>query len=154
MSSAWRSLRQAFSSALHRRGFLFALLSLGLLLAAGCARAPEATDAPRPTATFIPYNMEVPIPVGTPVRAWHTVPIMPGATAGSGDDLGYTFAVQATAEEIQAFYKEKMPLLGFVYEGTGDADPNAPLLVFRKSGYTVTVSYFPQEDEMLVLIVR
>lgn len=155
-NATWRAKRQDFFLPGPRRGAAFILWALFLVLFTGCSSSsePGLTSTPRPTSTFIPIDMVPPVPLGTPVHEWHHIPVMPGATAGSGDELGYSYAIHASPEEVRTFYRDQMPNLGWEYDATGGTDPSAPLMVFKKGSYIVTVSYFPHDGDLLVLLVR
>ncbi len=79
---------------------------------------------------------------------------MPAALAGDGDDLGYAFTIQAGAQQIVDFYRSEMPGLGWEYSVAGSNVSSGSLMIFLKEGVTLTISYFPHGDEMLVLIVK
>lgn len=152
----WRAKRQEFFHYCPRKSPVWIFSAFCLILLTGCSNAgkPTSTPTPRPTPTFIPIDMAPPVPQGTPVDEWHHIPVMPGATSGSGDELGYSYAIQASAEEVQAFYKDHMPKLGWEYDASSGSDADMPLMVFKKGSYIVTVSYFPHGVELVVLLVR
>lgn len=114
---------------------------------------PRPTKAP-PTATHTPFNLELLVPVSTPARDWEGIPIMPGALAGGGDDLGYTFTIKATPEEVADFYASRLPALGWQHFADGAGGTDKQLMVFMQGQETLTVSFFPHNDVLLVLLVR
>lgn len=151
--------------------FLFSACLAVLLLASCTLVAPE----PTPTATFTPLPTETPLPtatktplpptptediaaallpVGTPDAEWNGIPIMPEAIAGEGDDGGYSFTVQATPEDIQAYYERELTGLGFGLLAAGDGENGSLMLIFMKGVETISVSIFPYQDMYVVLIVK
>jgi len=145
---------------------------LAVLLLASCT---FAASEPTPTATFTPSPTETPLPtatktlppptptedflaalapVGDPASEWNGIPVMPGAIAGEGDDDGYTFTIQSTAEEIQAFYERELAKQGITLLAVGDGQNGSILLIFMKDLETVSVSIFPYEDLFIVLLVK
>lgn len=80
---------------------------------------------------------------------------MPNAIAGEGDSNGYSFTVNATADEIQAFYKTEMAKLGWNMFALGEGSTEAVMLLFMKGSDTFSVSIIPQPDGLMyVLLVK
>lgn len=80
---------------------------------------------------------------------------MPGAISGSGDDKGYTFTIQATSEEIQEYYDQELRKLGASSLAIGQGDEKSTIImIYILDGAPVSVSIIPQEDFMLVMIVK
>jgi hypothetical protein len=95
------------------------------------------------------------IPVGTPAADWNGIPIMPGALAGEGDELGYTFTTQSNAVEIQGFYESKLATQGYELLAVGEGNANeSVLLIFTKGEAIISLSIFHHEDLNVVLIVQ
>jgi hypothetical protein len=150
---------------------LSSLILVALTMASCTFTAPEptltATFTPLPTETPLPTATKTPlpptptediaaalVPVGTPDAEWNGIPIMPEAIAGEGDDGGYTFTVQATPEEIQAYYERELTGLGFGLLAAGDGENGSLMLIFMKGAETISVSVFPYQDMYVVLIVK
>ncbi len=125
---------------------------------------PTATNTPTPTntptktpvpPTETPSVPVLPIPSGKPVSEWEGIPIMPNAIAGQGDSKGYSFTVNASADEIQQFYEKELGKLGWKVFASGQGTTSVILLFFMKETSVMTVSIFPQPDGiMLVMIVK
>jgi 1-aminocyclopropane-1-carboxylate deaminase/D-cysteine desulfhydrase-like pyridoxal-dependent ACC family enzyme len=80
---------------------------------------------------------------------------MPNAIAGEGDSQGYSFTINASADEIQQFYERELAALGWKVFASGQGTTSAILLFFMKETSVMTVSIFPQPDGiMLVMIVK
>lgn len=120
---------------------------------------PTATNTPVPTdtptivpsqtpipATETPSVPVLPIPSGKPASEWQGIPIMSNAIAGEGDGTGYTFIIQASADEIQNFYEKELSKLGWNLFASGAGTTDAVILIFMKDGGTLSVSIIPQQD--------
>jgi hypothetical protein len=121
--------------------------------------APTSTVIP--TFTAIPLPTETPdfitriLPSGIPDQEWDGIPIMPAAINGEGDEHGYTFTVQASAQEIQQYYEVELARIGANLFSTGEgSEKDTVLLIFLKGQELITVSIIPHEDLMIVLLVK
>ncbi len=161
------------------------LLSVLVMALASCsAIAPQPTETPVPTHTQTsvpsatntsePTNTPTEMPTETPVpptetpsalvlqmpsgkaaSEWEGIPVMPDAIAGEGDSAGYAFTIDATAEEIQAFYEAALGDLGYTMFASGQGATEAIMLIFMKDLDTLSVSIIPQPDGiMYVLLVK
>jgi hypothetical protein len=159
------------------------LLSVLVIALASCNTfAPQATETPAPTETSVPTLTHTPEPTATPTREptrtaipptetpsapvlpmpsgeplteWEGIPVMPNAIAGDGDSQGYSFTVNASAEEIQTFYENELAKLGWTLLTSGQGSTSAILLMFMKDISIVSVSIIPQPDGvMYVLLVK
>ena len=127
-------------------------------------QAPTSTITPEPTNT--PTNTPVPptetpaapllkMPVGEPADEWEGIPVMPGAIAGEGDSAGYSFTIEATPEEIQAFYEQELAKLGWNMFASGQGATDTVLLMFMQGADIFSLSIIPQPDGiMYVLLVK
>src|SRR5574340_519155 len=128
--------------------------------------APTMTDTPQPTATQIPTATqmptaknqtgdELPLPSGEPLTEWEGFPIMPGAIAGDGDSTGYAYIIDASVEEIQAYYDEELAKLGWTLFASGEGTTKAILMMYSKNGSMFTMTIIPRpEGVMYVLMVK
>ena len=128
--------------------------------------SPIPTDTPLPTPTDIPTETPVPptetpdapdlkMPSGEPDSEWEGIPVMPNAIAGEGDKKGYSFTIDASVDEIQAFYEKELAKLGWNMFANGEGDNGSLLLIFLKDTATLSLSIIPQPDGiMYVLIVK
>jgi len=95
------------------------------------------------------------LPVGTPDKEWKGIPIMPDAINGEGDDKGYRFTIQSTSEAIQQYYEAELSKQGADLFATGEgSEKNTVLMMFMKGAEITSISIFPHDDLMLVLIVK
>ena len=121
------------------------------------------TPAPIPTATQVntpqpraetPDPISVLLPSGNPEKEWNGIRIMPGAINGDGDNEGYRFTINATAEEVQAYYEKELGKLGWGLMAAGSGATDSVMLIFsNEASLVMSVSIFPHGDLKLVLIV-
>ena len=66
-------------------------------------------------------------PVGTPVKTWRNVPVMPQATAGQEyPPFVYSYTATATLDQARQYYAALAPSLGIAFQpGTGSAGTGA-----------------------------
>ena len=91
-------------------------------------------------------------PQGTPLQEWNGIPIMSQATAGEESGGAYTFKVTATAQEIQAFYDQQLPTLGWSQSVEAPVEDEGGFLFFEKEGRFLTIFIMPSEGGMLVFL--
>lgn len=117
------------------------------------APLPTATEgAPAPTNTSAP---DLPMPTGEPLSAWKDIPVMPGAIAGDEINQAYTFVVDASVEDVAAFYEKKLPELGWEKFATGQGQSGALMLIFAKDSDMLTITILPQEEgRTYVMLVK
>src|SRR5215211_5934285 len=89
------------------------------------------TSAP-PTVETLASGM--PEPQGKPVQEWRGIPIMPEAIAGQEFANAYSFRANATVQEVQAFYDERLAQLGWSQPFESSFDENGGTMAFRKEG--------------------
>ena len=155
------------------------LLSVLVVTLAACGSfAPEPTQTPLPTETQVPTSTTTPeptktptktavpptetrsapvlkMPVGEPSNEWAGIPVMPNAIAGEGDSQGYSFTIDASPEEVQTFYEQKLGNLGWSMFASGQGTTDTVLLIFMKDAAILSVSIIPQPDGiMYVLLVK
>ena len=112
----------------------------------------NASNTPPTEATS---SFQLPLPSGTPDSEWNGIPIMPEASAGEGDNASYYFIVQATVDEVQNYYEEKMAKSGWSLLGVGTGENGALLIIFQKDAETATVSVFSLgDDQSYVFLVH
>lgn len=78
---------------------------------------------------------------------------MPGAIAGEGDNLGYTFTIDAPLEDIQRFYEKELAELGWNMFASGNGTTGTALLFFMKDADTLSVSVIPQADGIMYVLL-
>ena len=155
------------------------LLSVLVIVLASCNTfAPQPTETTTPTETSLPTSTSTPEPTNTPTKTpvpptetpsapvlrmpsgkpsseWEGIPVMPNAIAGEGDNKGYSFTINASADEIQKFYEQELGKLGWNMFASGQGTTDAVLLIFMKDTATLSVSIIPQPDRiMYVLLVK
>lgn len=85
---------------------------------------------------------EIPLPSGEPEEAWQGIPIMPAAIGGEDEGSAYQFTVQATGDEITAFYQAQLASLGYEFE-TSEEQGGYTTLYFAKGSSSVLVMIVP-----------
>ena len=148
-------------------------LFVSFLISACSVLAPAPTTTPTQTAALISMDTPAPIPTatsqplletqspisallpsGNPEKEWNGIPIMPGAINGNGDNEGYRFTINATAEEVQAYYEKELGKLGWGLMAAGSGATDSVMLIFNnEASLVMSVSIFPHGDLKLVLIV-
>lgn len=75
---------------------------------------------------------EIVMPSAVPVAEWEGIPIMPGAIAGEevAGGVGYEFSIQATVDEITAYYETELAGLGYETSTTVDESAGYTMLSF------------------------
>lgn len=122
--------------------------------------APTSTNTPAPTFTRRPPT-ETPdviaalLPLGLPEKEWNGIPVMPNAINGDGDSKSYTFTIKASRKDIEKFYEKELAKQGFNLFAVGEGnEKNTVLMFFMKDTETISVSIFPKDDLMIVMIVK
>jgi hypothetical protein len=97
----------------------------------------------------------LPTPAGTPASSWEGIPIMPAASNGYGDDESYTFTIAASVDEVDNYYAERMPGLGYEPFARGEGEgAGSVLLFFMKDGAMTTISIIPFDTYIYVMILH
>jgi len=141
-----------------------AILSLLLFLLAACnfpSQSPTLTVVPTfvPTMTSLPL-LETPdavsslMPEGQSASEWKGIPIMPGATAGEGDEESYVFTIKATPQQVADYYQAELVPLGWQPFGTDNKDTSLMLLFMDRTSATLTINIIAKGDDALVLLVK
>jgi hypothetical protein len=97
-------------------------------------------------------------PVGTPVQSWHSVPIMPQATAGQEWNTNvYSYIAAATLAQTQQFYQGKAQSLGLTnlpstgHAGTGSqADHN---VAFESYYLTIVLTSYDNDPGHVIVVI-
>ena len=94
-------------------------------------------------------------PQGNPAQEWRGIPIMPEAIAGQefAVNNAYSFKVQASAQDVQGFYDERLTQLGWSQPFESPFDENGGTMTFRKERSSLAINVTPSEDSMVVLLV-
>ena len=110
------------------------------------------TETPQPTATLTPTEVSptpeeeffMTLPESEPLSDWQGIPIMPGAIKGDESETGeaYYFTIKTTRDEIQAYYEQEMPGVGYQPFAIGDGDGEAVLMMFMGGEGMITISIF------------
>ena len=88
-----------------------------------------------------------------PSPEWNEVPIMAGATHGAEDQGSYSYTVNASVADVQAYYEQQMPAAGWESLVSGEGAAGNLLLMYQKGDITATIGIIAQEDNTQVLIV-
>lgn len=116
---------------------------------------PPSVTTLEPLGSAVPDPGDVLKPQGDPAQEWRGIPIMPEAIAGqevSGNNA-YSFRANATAQDVQAFYDERLTQLGWSQPFDSSFDKNGGTMTFRKEGSSLVITVTPSEDSVVVLLV-
>ncbi|HLO33952.1 MAG TPA: hypothetical protein VK249_32695 [Anaerolineales bacterium] len=93
-------------------------------------------------------------PQGTPAQEWKGVPIMPQATAGQEftENNTYSFKATATLKDVQDFYNNKMPALGWTQPFSAPNGSDAAIMFFHKENTTLTITITASDNAVVVLL--
>ena len=92
-------------------------------------------------------------PQGTPVEAWNDIPIMPEATAGQEfDSKNYSFKTNATVQDVQNYYNEQLPGLGWTKTFDIPSDANGAVMLFSKGSNVLTITMTSNEGSTVVIL--
>jgi hypothetical protein len=134
------------------------LLLLMLIACSGkTQRTPAVTEVPTGAATLTPAPSPLPssqAPEIQPTKAWKGIPVMPGATAGEGDEEGYVFTIHATSQQVQDYYRVELARLGWQPSDPETGNSSVILSFTDSTAGTLTVSILSKGDEVLVLLVK
>jgi hypothetical protein len=95
-------------------------------------------------------------PQGAPAQEWKGIPIMSQATAGQefteNSTNIYSFKANATAKEVQDFYKDKMIALGWEQSFSMPGGNEGGFMAFQKDNSFLTIVITPSEGSVVVLL--
>lgn len=95
-------------------------------------------------------------PQGTPAQEWKGIPIMPQATVGQefteNNTNVYSFKANATAKDVQDFYKEKLTPLGWKQPLDLPVGTEGGIMTFQKDNSTLIITISFSEGSVLVLL--
>jgi hypothetical protein len=93
-------------------------------------------------------------PQGTPVSEWNGIPIMPQATVGQEfSSKSYSFKVNVTVAEAQAFYNDQLKSLGWTQPFSMPGGTDISVMLFRKDSSALTVTIITVENQTLVYLL-
>jgi hypothetical protein len=78
---------------------------------------------------------------------------MPDAAEGKEEQGSYSYVVNTSVSEVQAYYEQKMPGAGWEPFATGEGEEGNLLLMYQKGNITATIGVIDQGGDTLVLIV-
>ncbi|MEW5871560.1 MAG: hypothetical protein AB1894_19960 [Chloroflexota bacterium] len=87
------------------------------------------------------------------MHSWNGIPVMPQAISGKADGESYTYTVAATVKQVQAYYDQEMPKVGWQPFATGTGDNGNLFLMYMKGSRVAAISVVAQGNSTLVLIV-
>ena len=132
-----------------------------LLLLSACSGKIQLTPAVTEVSTEIATVTQVPSPLPTshtpesqPTQVWKGIPVMPGATAGEGDEEGYVFTIKATSQQVQDYYRVELARLGWQSSDQATGNSSVILRFTDSATATLTVSILAKGDEVLMLSVK
>lgn len=129
--------------------------SLALTAAAVGTQAMQMASQSAPVTpgvvpTTFPGGGNIFDPQGAPVSVWKEIPVMPQAVAGEDVEGVYSYRVNASAQDVQKFYAEQLPGLGWT---TVLSAPDLPFLVYGKADKELTITITdPDENGTIVLL--
>ena len=140
------------------KGIAAHLLLLLLIACSGTIQlTPAVTEVHSQVATARPSVTPI-APSRTadsqPTKEWKGIPVMPGATAGEGDEEGYVFTIHATSQQVQDYYQVELARLGWQPSDPETGNSSVILSFTDSTTATLTVSILSKEDEVLVLLVK
>ena len=95
-------------------------------------------------------------PQGTPVQEWNGIPIMPQATVGQefneNDTKIYSFKANATAKDVQDFYKGQLTPLGWKEPLDMPVGTEGGIMTFQKDNSTLIITITFSEGTVLVML--
>ena len=158
-----------------------ALFFVLLILTSCSAFAPEATATPVPTETPAPTNtftpqptltetptpqpsktpvpptataeeLVLPLPEGEALAEWRGIPIMPDATAGEEDEDIYTFVIEASPDDVLAYYERELAKQDYVLMAIGINDAGEmKMLMFTGGNGALSIFFIPSEEGLLMV---
>ena len=116
---------------------------------------PSSIPTLQALGSAVPDPVDVLDPQGNPAQEWRGIPIMSEAIAGQefAVNNAYSFTVQASAQDVQAFYDERLTQLGWSQPFESPFDENGGMMTFRKERSSLAITVTPSEDSMVVLLV-
>ena len=73
---------------------------------------------------------------------------------GEGDAEGYVFTIQATSQQVQAYYEEELGKLGWQAVGRTDEESSVTLAFVNSAAELLSITIIAREDQALVLLVK
>jgi len=98
------------------------------------ARTPTTVN---PTETSL---FGLPEPSGTPMASYKDIPVMPGAAYGADYQGIYSYGINATAKDIEDYYKKELPKLGWSLFTSGTSDAGSLFMLFQKDNLSCTIT--------------
>lgn len=108
---------------------------------------PTRTPVP-PTAT--PEELVLPMPDGELLVSWQGFPVIPGAIAGEEDDSIYAFVIEASPDEVRAYYDRELAKQGYNLMATGTNDAGEmKMLMFTGDNGALSIFFYTYPDGLL-----
>ena len=116
---------------------------------------PSSVTTLEVLGSAVPDPGDVLNPQGNPAQEWRGIPIMPEAIAGQefSPDNAYSFRANATAQDVQAFYDDRLTQLGWSQPFDSLFDEDGGTMTFRKEGSSLAITVTPSGDSVIVLLV-
>ena len=117
----------------------------------------EAFPSAAPTIEALATALgDIANPQGTPVQEWKGIPVMPQATVGQefteNNTNVYSFKANATAKDVQDFYKEKLIPLGWKQPLDLPVATEGGIMTFQKDSSTLIMTITFSEGTVLVIL--
>ena len=108
---------------------------------------PTSTPVP-PTAT--PKEFVLPMPEDAPLAAWQGFPIMPEAITGKEDVGIYMYVIEASPDEVFAYYEKQLAKQGYDLMATGTNDAGEmKMLMFTGDNRVLSIFFYTYPDGLL-----
>jgi hypothetical protein len=121
---------------------------------AAATSMPDLAATVEVVGTDLPDIGQMFDPQGEPVSEWNGIPIMPQATDGQEfvDADSYSFKTSVAVEEVQAFYNDELPKLGWssAFSVPGSAD--GAVMLFSKDSNSLTITITVTDGATVVVL--
>ena len=113
--------------------------------------APLSTAMAAPSAASdLPGNIFD--PKSPPLAEWKGIPIMPQALAGEEEQGMYVFTVNAAIQDVQAYYADQLPALGWSEQFSMPESQGIAMLLYGKGDQVVSITITTLEGRLLVML--
>jgi hypothetical protein len=91
-------------------------------------------------------------PQSQPLPEWNGIPVMPQASAGDESDGMYVYRIAATSEDIQDYYKTKLPDLGWESSFSMPMAGTA-IMIYTKGNQVLSITVMPTDGTDLIVMI-
>ena len=120
------------------------------LIAEATSTIASISTAVNPTETSL---FGLPGPSGTPMANYKDIPVMPGAEYGADFQGIYTYGINATLKEIEDYYKQELPKLGWnLFTSTSD-NTGSLFMLFQKDNLSCTITTTKSQTGLILVFI-